>query len=116
MATSRTARPEPPVRVKSALDLGVLIRAARETRGWTQAELADRANVGRQWLVTVEKGRHSRAEIGMLLRVIAAVGIELSAQSPGTRIPDRTRKPAIAALPASARVNLDDVLDRAQHG
>jgi transcriptional regulator with XRE-family HTH domain len=138
MATLRT-RSGDPVRVKTALELGVLIRSAREARGWTQAELADRANVSRQWLVAVEKGRHSRAEIGLLLRTIATVGVELSARLPkaaeqAPRLPAgavratpaprvktaartvRAKKSVAKSLPASARVNLDDVLDRARRG
>lgn len=137
--TTLPTRAEGSVRVKTPLELGVLIRSAREAQGWTQADLADHANVSRQWLVSVEKGRHSRAEIGMLLRTIGAVGIELSARIPDTaesapalaartvkaaaaarvKAPARTApsiKAAPKALPASARVNLDDVLDRALHG
>ncbi len=43
----------------------------------SQQALARQANVGRQWLVEVEQGRHSGAEIGMILAVLAALGVEM---------------------------------------
>jgi HTH-type transcriptional regulator/antitoxin HipB len=59
------------------MQLGATIRAARSDRHWTQVELAERAGVGREWLVAVEGGRHSRAEVGMILRVLSALDVEL---------------------------------------
>jgi y4mF family transcriptional regulator len=56
-----------------ACDVGASIRALRRSLGLTQAELAARAGVGRQWLVAVERG-HERAEIGKVAAVLAALG------------------------------------------
>jgi len=64
--------------IRSPGDLGAAIRAARRAEGWTQVELARRADVGRQWLNAVEQG-HPRAELGLVQRVLAALGIALSA-------------------------------------
>jgi HTH-type transcriptional regulator/antitoxin HipB len=75
MTTSGNAPRGRPLR--SAMQLGTTIRAAREDRNWTQVELARRAGVGREWLVAVERGRHSRAEVGMILRVLSALDVEL---------------------------------------
>ncbi len=58
-------------------DIGAAIRASRRAQGWTQGELADRAEVGRQWLVAVEHG-HAGAELGMVLRVLGALGLGLA--------------------------------------
>jgi transcriptional regulator with XRE-family HTH domain len=95
------------VAVRSARDFGAVIREGRATRGWTQAELAERASVGRQWLVAVERGRHSGAEIGMVLSVLTALGVELLAR-PEARPPpgdDPDGRPA-----PDAGVDLDAVL------
>ncbi len=60
--------------MRNAADVGAAIRAARRAEGLTQAQLAERAGVGRQWLVALEKG-HDRAELGKALAVLAALGL-----------------------------------------
>jgi DNA-binding XRE family transcriptional regulator len=42
--------------------------------GWTQAELADRIDVSRQWIISVERGKAS-VELGTALRVVTALGL-----------------------------------------
>ena len=63
------------------MEVGVLIRDARQSRQLTQAQLAAKARVGRQWLVAVEAGTHERAEIGKVLSVLSAQDIELFART-----------------------------------
>src|SRR5665648_829936 len=46
----------------NVLELGAAIRDARKRRGWTQAELADKAGVSRQLLTEVERGKRPGAE------------------------------------------------------
>lgn len=62
---------------RSATDTGAAIRAARLARGLTQSELAKKADVGRQWLVALEKG-HDRAELGKVMAVLNALGTTLA--------------------------------------
>lgn len=57
-------------------EVGAVIRAARRARGLTQRQLAERAGVGRQWLVALERG-HDRAELGKVLDVLRALGLGL---------------------------------------
>jgi y4mF family transcriptional regulator len=83
MPTQRTAGT---VAIRDAQDLGAAIRAARRAEGWTQAELAARAGVGRQWLVAVEHG-HQRAETGMVMAVLRELGLQLSTVA----APDRSQ-------------------------
>ncbi len=64
------------VAVSSAEDVGAAIRSARRARGLTQAELARRAGIGRQWLIAVEQG-HDRAEIGMVASVLRHLELAL---------------------------------------
>ncbi len=79
-------------RFRSTLEVGVLIRDARQSRQLTQAQLAANARVGRQWLVAVEAGTHERAEIGKVLSVLSALDIELFA-----RTSDESAEPSTAA-------------------
>ena len=58
-------------------ELGAAIRRARKQRGWTQDDLAVRAGVSRRTLVALEGGS-PRGEIGIVVRVIAALDRELS--------------------------------------
>jgi transcriptional regulator with XRE-family HTH domain len=49
----------------------------------TQAELARRAGVSREWLVRLERG-HPRLEMQLVLDTLAAVGLTLTATEDGT--------------------------------
>ena len=62
--------------VRSARTLGMLLREQRRRRGLTQAQLARRAQVSRQWLSALERGREG-AELGRVLRTLASAGIVL---------------------------------------
>lgn len=68
--------------VRTPLDLGLIIRDRRRKLGLSQSELAEKAGVGRQWLVAVEHGK-ARAEIGLVLRTLAALGLTLSVDGDG---------------------------------
>lgn len=61
---------------RTETEIGAAVRAARGAAGLTQAELARQASVGRQWLCALEGG-HQRAEIGLVLRVLGALGLAL---------------------------------------
>jgi HTH-type transcriptional regulator/antitoxin HipB len=60
--------------VRTARDLGAAVRDARLRQGWTQAELADRIDVSRQWVISLEQGKAS-AELGTALRAVATLGM-----------------------------------------
>ena len=60
--------------VRTARDLGAAVRDARLQRGWTQAELADRIDVSRQWVIALEHGK-ATAEVGTVLRAVTALGL-----------------------------------------
>jgi HTH-type transcriptional regulator / antitoxin HipB len=59
---------------RTARDLGAAVRDARVRQGWTQAELAGRIDVSRQWVISLEQGKAS-VELGTALRAIAALGL-----------------------------------------
>ena len=64
------------MRASTPRELGLLVRERRQDLRLSQAELATRAGVSREWLVVVEKG-HARAELGKLLALMAELGLTL---------------------------------------
>ncbi|WP_402467620.1 helix-turn-helix transcriptional regulator [Isoptericola aurantiacus] len=58
--------------------LGAAVRRLRLDRGMTQAELARRADVSRQWLVGLEGGKTPGLEVGRLMRVLDALDASLT--------------------------------------
>jgi len=71
------------MRIRTPTDLGAMIRDRRTRLGLDQKSLAGKVGVSRQWIVEVEKGK-PRAEIGLLLRTIDALGIQLAAGDAAT--------------------------------
>ena len=64
--------------IRTASDLGALIRERRLKLGLDQIDLARTAGTSRKWLVEVENGK-PRAEIGLILRTLKALGVALAA-------------------------------------
>ncbi len=62
--------------LKTAGDIGVLIRDRRREARLTQGALADRVGVSRQWLSDMERGK-STAEIGLVMNTLDALGVVL---------------------------------------
>jgi len=78
-----TSRPWDDVR-----SLGAAVREQRRARGSTQAGLAERAGVSRQFVVALESGNAVRAEVGRVLAVVRALGLAVQfvdAASPAGR-------------------------------
>lgn len=67
----------PLMKVRTVNELGVAVRRARQLRGWTQDELAVRAGISRRTVVALEGG-NPHGEIGIVVRVIAALDRELA--------------------------------------
>ena len=68
--------------VRSAGDLGDVIRAERRLQGLTQAELAGLCGVGVTFLSQLENGKRT-AEVGKVLDVLTMLGIDLFAERRG---------------------------------
>ena len=66
-------------------DLGLLIRDHRRQLGLDQRDLAQRVGVSRQWIVEIEGGK-PRAALVLVLRTLAALGLELDVRLPGQAI------------------------------
>lgn len=80
--------------------LAATVRGRRQDLGLTQGELATRAGVSRPWLSELEGGK-ATAEIGLVLRVVEALGLRMELRAPD--IAD--------AAPERQPVDLDALLD-----
>lgn len=84
--------------VRTPADLGAVIRERRKELKLDQAELARRIDTSRQWVVGIEQGR-ARAELGLVLRALDALGIRLDSGV----TPSRKGTPDLDAIVAAAR-------------
>ncbi|MBF0689428.1 MAG: helix-turn-helix domain-containing protein [Cellulomonas sp.] len=66
------------INARSLPQLGQAIRRLRKRRHLSQAELAQRAGVSRQWVVTAEQGRTRGLEIGHVMRVLDELDASLT--------------------------------------
>ena len=93
------------MQIRTPLDLGLTIRDRRRKLKLSQNELARKAGVGRQWIVAIERGK-SRAELGLVLRALAALDLPLTI-NPGTgRFPSSNEMGA---------ADIDAIVDAAKH-
>lgn len=69
---SMEARPS----IRTVDRLGQVVREARAEQKLTQAQLAQKAHVGRLFVMELEAG-HPRAELGKVLDVLEALGLQL---------------------------------------
>jgi HTH-type transcriptional regulator/antitoxin HipB len=93
--------------IRTAADVGAIIRDRRRKLRLDQGALAKRVGVSRQWIVDVEKGK-PRAGVELVLRTLAALGVSL-APSEGPPVAARPAGPA--ARPA---VDLDAIIAAAR--
>ncbi len=84
--------------IVSVNDLAGHIKQARKNLGWTQAELAERSGVSRDWIIGLEKAKPG-VELVLVLRTLKALKLPLS-------IDHRSPKSI-----SSEGVNLVDVLN-----
>lgn len=68
------------MRIVEAHDIGAAVRAARKEQGLRLEDLALAAGVGVRFLSELERGKPS-AQMDGVLRVLAAVGLELRIES-----------------------------------
>ena len=63
--------------IQTSKAFGSAVRRARNEQGLTQAELAQRAGVGRPWLSELETGKRT-VELGRALSVVSALGLAVA--------------------------------------
>lgn len=91
------------MRIKTARDLGALVRERRLERGLRQEELARAVGVSRQWIVGLEQGKFRAFEI--VLRTLGALGLSIDVVVDDDSADDGT-----------APVDLDELLSRYESG
>jgi HTH-type transcriptional regulator/antitoxin HipB len=84
--------------LRNSSDVGALIRDRRRARGLSQQALADAIGVSRLWVGQVERGR-PRAELGLVLKALGALGVRLTADSQ----PDAVTGPDLDAIVQRSR-------------
>lgn len=67
--------------LKTSVEIGALIRKLRKRQGVTQEQLAGIANTGIRFIGDLENGKPT-CQVGKLLRVLAALGVEMLIRSP----------------------------------
>lgn len=70
--------------IRTVDDVGRLVKDRRRQLGLSQAELAERVGVSRQWLVGLERGKPT-VEMALALRTLALLGLNLDARDPRQR-------------------------------
>lgn len=81
-----------PIHLRRADDIAGLIRSRREALGLSQQALADRLTVSRKWVNEIEQG-NSNAKLGLVLRALNELGIDLFGQTVTTTEPRATPDP-----------------------
>ena len=92
-----------PTPITSIRDLAVAVRGRRLGLGLSQADVARRARVSRQWIGEIESGKPT-AELQLVIRLLDALGLDLSLDERDAH----AREPQPAASPG---VDLDALLD-----
>ena len=70
--------------VQSVRELAAVIRGLRREKGWSQAELAREAGVGREWVIHLEKARPT-VELGLVMGTLKALGVRLGIEPQTTQ-------------------------------
>ena len=81
--------------VRTPGDLGLAIRERRKALGLDQQELAKKVGVSRLWIIEIEKGK-PRAEIGLVMRTLLALDLELRISTEPTTAPVKRRTGAVS--------------------
>ena len=85
--------------VQSVRELAAVIRSLRRERGWSQAALASKAGVGREWIIHLEKAR-TTVELGLVMGTLKALGVRLSIEP---------------QAPTDAEIDLGQILGDSNH-
>jgi y4mF family transcriptional regulator len=73
------------VKATTVRDVAAAMRERRKQLGWTQAELAARIGIGREWVIQFEQGKPT-VEWGTVIRMFHALGfaMELNLKAGGS--------------------------------
>lgn len=77
--TKEQDKPNRPVKIKSAKDLGNYVREFRESQKMTQADILGLANTGNRFIVELENGKPT-VQFQKVLDVLDVLGLEIVIQ------------------------------------
>ena len=92
--------------VRTSKDIGALIRAERRKAHLSQAQLAQRVGATQRWLSQAENGK-STVEIGMVLRALTILGVQLDAHV--SKSASKHRRPE-----TTPDIDIDAIADRSR--
>ena len=93
------------VQLRRADDIAGLIKARREALGLSQQALADRLTVSRKWVNEIEQG-NSNAKLGLVMRALNELGIDLYGQTSSTETGTKPGPPDEIDIDAIADMSL----------
>lgn len=96
------------MQIRSARAIGTAIRSRRREFKLNQATLARKIGVTRHWVIEIEKGKPT-AEVGLVLRALAALQLEVDVRPQHTSAAISTG--VDAPLPA---IDIDRIVDQAK--
>lgn len=67
--------------IRSAKDIGLLVRKTRVAKGLSQEKAAGLTGVGRRFLSELESGEKETLELGKVLQVLSRLGLKLKIES-----------------------------------
>ena len=73
-----------PVVLRTATDIGRVVRAQRQSQGLRQIDLAGIGNTGNRLIVDIEKGKPT-VQLQKVLDVLELLGLELTVRSKASR-------------------------------
>ncbi len=92
-----------PTPITSIRDVAAAVRGRRQSLGLSQADVARRARVSRQWINEFEAGKPT-AELRLVIQLLDALGLRLS-------LDERDGGGGPSRPPAVGAVDLDALLD-----
>lgn len=73
-----------PVVLRTAADIGQVVRAQRQSQGLRQTDLAGLGNTGNRLIVDIEKGKPT-VQLQKVLDVLELLGLEVTVRSKASR-------------------------------
>ena len=88
------------MQVRSARDVGLLIRDQRRGLSLSQADLADKIGASRHWVMGVEAGKPT-VELGLVLKALSALGLVCNLRPGASLAGARGQDPRLGSSPES---------------
>lgn len=66
--------------ITNTTDFAAMVRQRRRELGLSQAQVAAKVGVSRQWVIDIEKGK-PRAELALTLALLEALGVQLQVKT-----------------------------------